>query len=184
MTDGALSPDDVFEILSNARRRQLLFYLTNEDGQAELYDLSRQIASDETGLHPEELERRDFKRVYVSLYQTHIPLLEDHGLITYRTDDRIITLTDKVTQLYPHIQTEPGNRQVWLTITAAVAGFGLLSILGLWMEVNVVEAVISTTSLATLVTGLLIAITLGQYIDERRHSARLERTFAQLVGEE
>jgi hypothetical protein len=74
-----ISQNGAYDILSNERRRFVLSYLSRVDGPVELGELAEEIGRWETG--SESLSRKERKRVYVSLYQTHIPRLADAGVI-------------------------------------------------------------------------------------------------------
>ncbi|MXV60924.1 hypothetical protein GS429_02310 [Natronorubrum sp. JWXQ-INN-674] len=73
----------VQRVLDNDRRREVLRCLLAEDGPLEVRTLVARIAdaeTDATSVTP-LLERR--QRVHVSLCRTHLPLLEDHRILSY-----------------------------------------------------------------------------------------------------
>jgi len=76
-----LSQDLVFDILSNTRRRMVLYYLREYGAPASVQEIAERIAALENEIPPEELSRQQRKRVYVSLYQTHLPKLNEAGII-------------------------------------------------------------------------------------------------------
>lgn len=75
--------DDVFEILKNPRRRQVLLYLHSQQSTAAVGDLADQIGGWENDKEPRLLTSKERKRVYVSLYQSHLPKMADVGAISY-----------------------------------------------------------------------------------------------------
>lgn len=98
---GSLSEDMAFTLLSNPRRRFVISYLSHHGSPVGIHELAEQIAAWETGTPVEELTREDRKKAYISLYQTHIPKLEDAGIVTYDEDERLVALTgaaDEVTR--------------------------------------------------------------------------------------
>lgn len=78
----SISLDLIFEILRNHRRRRVLRTLT-ETEQIELGDLAEQIAARELDKPRRELSSQERKRLYVALYQSHLPKMADADAITY-----------------------------------------------------------------------------------------------------
>jgi hypothetical protein len=125
----AVSQDDAFDILSNARRRYVLYYLRQVDGQVTLSELAENLAAWENDTPPEELTKQQRKRVYVSLYQTHIQKLADAGVVEYDEDSGTVSLASGASQLGKHIAPEdrPHSRMPWPQVYGSVAVFsGLL----------------------------------------------------------
>ena len=77
---GRVRPGRLFELLTDSRRRQLLYYLSDE-GSSQLTAVARAIARREssTGRVPPDTVRA----VYLDLYHTHLPKLADAGLVEY-----------------------------------------------------------------------------------------------------
>lgn len=128
-----LSLDVVFEILSNTRRRLVLYCLRQHGGPATVRGLTREIAAIENDVSVDELTRQQRKRVYVSLYQTHLPKLEDSGIIQY-DDGEEVRLTDRAREIDKYLTAPSTSDLTWQKyyLALAVAG-GLvfsLSVLG------------------------------------------------------
>lgn len=74
-----LDIDTALSLLSNERRRLTLrFAIEEADGEFDLVDVVRDIATYEYGPEYTSSER---KRVYISLYQTHLSELVDAGVL-------------------------------------------------------------------------------------------------------
>lgn len=84
--DCALSKDDVFGILQNQRRRYALKYLLTEDRRVSLGELAEQIAAWENDKGLDEITYSERKRVYVGLYQCHLPKMDDVGVVDFNRD--------------------------------------------------------------------------------------------------
>lgn len=80
-----LTPEETFTLLRNERRRAALRRLRTEP-ETTLTDLSERVAAAETDTSPERLSAADRKRVYISLYQTHLPALAEAGVVDYDRD--------------------------------------------------------------------------------------------------
>lgn len=82
----ALPLDEFLDAVRSERRRLVLKVLANLDEWIELDDLSRLIGSMEESVPESDITGAVYKKYYVSMYQTHVPALEDQGLIA--TTDR------------------------------------------------------------------------------------------------
>jgi len=96
--DTGLTQDVLFDILSSSRRRFLLHVLKRE-GEMELSELTKHVAAWENDVDVDDLTKQERKRVYVSLYQTHIPKLSDAGLIDYDEDTKVVSLRAEANEL-------------------------------------------------------------------------------------
>lgn len=111
-----LSDDLLFEILSNPRRRRLIYLLTAYDGSGDLREIAREIAAAE-GEGPVETDH--YRRVYISLYQTHIPKLERNGIVEYAPDEQEVTATDRIYRVVSILFDV--QRYPWWTIYVGLA---------------------------------------------------------------
>ncbi|WP_255197192.1 DUF7344 domain-containing protein [Halorarius litoreus] len=89
LPDG-ISLDEVFTILSNARRRHVVELLVEHDGEMTFRELTDAVAKRESE-GPVGYDAR--KRVYVSLRQSHLPRLADADVIEYDRDRGAIEAT-------------------------------------------------------------------------------------------
>ena len=81
--DTEFTIDEATEVLRSERRRRLLEYLDEaENGEADLSTVAEAVAEFECGTGYSAEER---KRVYIALYQSHVPKLEEYGVVE---DDR------------------------------------------------------------------------------------------------
>lgn len=149
-----LSQDTLFSLLSNPRRRFILQYLSRVEGPVTLQDLATEVAAWENETDPEDLTDKERKRLYVSLYQTHIPKLDDVGVIEYDQDSGEIQLTDQVGDLSMYLDgdVQPDrNWELYYLALAIVGGFVFALIFGL----------LSVGELVTAVIGLAWAVALA-----------------------
>jgi len=75
--------DQIFGILSNQRRRYVLSYPNATEGTTTLNDLAERIAARECEKTVAQIDPQERKRVYVSLYQCHLPKMADVSAISY-----------------------------------------------------------------------------------------------------
>ncbi|MFC7021022.1 MULTISPECIES: DUF7344 domain-containing protein [Haloarcula] len=123
-----LSRDRVFDILSSPRRRYVLHYLRTEESPIELTALAEEVAAWENDTTVEKLSSQDRKRVYVSLYQTHIPKLSEAGLIEYDSESGDVALSNQAAEIDPYLGTENDERPWYLYyMVLAAANVALLA---------------------------------------------------------
>jgi hypothetical protein len=156
----ALSKDVVFEILKNQRRRDAIKYLKENDGEATLGDMAEYIAAKENDIEIEALSSSQRKRVYIGLYQCHLPKMANSGVIDFEKNRGDITLKPAAEQLDPYFDDAPStdestsspptrNLAVAGGVSATVAA-GLLGMPGLALVPDAVWAVVSTIALVVL----------------------------------
>lgn len=117
-----LSQDVVFDILSSPRRRYVLYYLRTTEDSIKLTDLAEQVAAWENNTEPDEITEQERKRVYVSLYQTHIPRLAEAGIIDYNKETGDIALSSEGKDIDDYLQPVQDDRpwqQYYLALAAA-----------------------------------------------------------------
>ena len=102
-----LSLDVIFELLRVSRRREVLWYLEENEGTARLDELAEHIAAKENDIELEELTSSQRKRVYIGLYQCHLPKMDDSGVIDYDQARGTIELRRTAQQLYPYLALDP-----------------------------------------------------------------------------
>lgn len=178
-TDTSLSQDVVFELLSSPRRRYILYYLRKENGQVELTSLAEQVAAWENETDVDKITEQERKRVYVSLYQTHIPRLDEAGVIEYDRDSGMVSLAGEAREIdhYLDATEEPVSWQ-WMYLVLAVASATLLGLttaqIGLFAGVS--ETVVAIAILAVF-TVTAIAHTVYMMMHRRAIPTELNRRF-------
>ena len=88
--DRSISLDELFDILSNSRRRHVVEFLDEQGGETSFRELTDAVALRETG-DPVSYDER--KRVYVSLRQSHLPRLAEAGVVEYDRDRGTVEAT-------------------------------------------------------------------------------------------
>ncbi len=133
-TDTSLSQDVVFELLSSPRRRYILYYLRHSEEPVELTTLAEQVAAWENETNVDNITEQERKRVYVSLYQTHIPRLDEAGVIEYDKDSGMVALASQAREIDNYLDsTEETLSWQWgylllALVSAAVLGLTVAQI--------------------------------------------------------
>lgn len=133
--DDGLSQTEVFEILGNDRRRHALHYLLASEEGANIRELSRQLAAWENDIPVEEVSSNERRRVYVSLHQTHLPRMDEAGVLNYESSGDTITLTERGRTLRVYMEVVQGNDIPWSEFYLGLSAFtGALLVAG-WFDV-------------------------------------------------
>ncbi|MGM0592345.1 MAG: DUF7344 domain-containing protein [Halobacteriota archaeon] len=150
-SDEAPTPDEVFDALSNRRRRFTLQHLTQcENDTVSLQELSERVAAWEIGTDPRTLAYDDRKNVYTSLYQFHAPKMDEFGIVDYDRNTGTVSLTEHGETVATYL--EPASRRPlpWSGY------FLLLSVCGGLLVTAVLFDVPPTTALPDAIWGILV----------------------------
>jgi len=155
-----LAIDAVFDALNSSRRRFAVCYLDGRTGWIELDDLAAELASWETGTPREEITDTQTRRVYISLYQTHVPKLQQYGVVDYDADARTVRLQPRAEQILVHLRddgSDAGGESTtrWWRYYLSVGAGGLVLIAGLAPVSSEASAVVGGT-VAVAVAGLAL----------------------------
>lgn len=98
----------IHTILGNERRQRVLEYLRTEEQQTSIRDVVDWITEREADESPPPTGLRD--SVYVSLHQTHLPTLDEAGIIDYDRNRKTIARREaaRSVDLYMDVTTKYG----------------------------------------------------------------------------
>lgn len=105
--DESKSLDTIFEVLKNRRRRLVLRYLKITSESASIGELAEHVAAIENDIEQAELGSQQRKRVYISLYQCHLPKMDDAGAIQFDQNRGTISLTEAADSFYEYLDEMP-----------------------------------------------------------------------------
>jgi hypothetical protein len=162
-TEQSLSVDVIFEILKNERRRRVIHYLRSHEGTAELGAIAEHIAALENDKDVKAISYSERKRVYVGLYQCHLPKMDDMDVVDFNRARGRIELTDHASELLPYldgpVQPRPWYRYYGAVVVGGLAMYALM----------LADAVGGVLSAEFALTALLVAVstcTLAQYVEQ------------------
>jgi hypothetical protein len=121
-----IDPEEVHDVLRNDRRRLTLQYLKQRLEPVEVRELSERVAELEVGESPPPRNIR--QSVYNALNQTHLPKLEDAGLVEFDTDRKIVSLREAARELdvYMNVVTPIGIS--WDAYYRSLGVLGLMTV--------------------------------------------------------
>lgn len=121
--------DVVFGILKNERRRLVLKYMGDAESQTSLSDLAEHIASIENDKPAVELGSQERKRVYVGLYQCHLPRMHDSGAIEFDKNRGTVDAGSNIEQFYEYLDQPEPDTTPWSNYYLAHAGISTVLVL-------------------------------------------------------
>jgi len=99
-----LDEDQIYHLLQNERRRNVLRYLYDEDGQVSMREIAEQVAAWENDSTVQAITSDERQRVYIPLYQSHLPKLDEEGIIEYDQSRGTVQKTPMVAELYEYLE--------------------------------------------------------------------------------
>lgn len=131
-----LPREEVFDVLSNDRRRCVLHYLKQQDERrVELRELVDYVAAWENDTTVREIDSDARKRVYTALRQSHLPKLEDAGVIEYEHLRGEVELTDQARDVQLYLEQVPKNDIPWSEYYLGLSAVGAGLVVATWMGV-------------------------------------------------
>ncbi|UWG47960.1 putative trancriptional regulator, ArsR family [Halanaeroarchaeum sp. HSR-CO] len=156
----SLSLDVAFDIVKNKRRRLVLEYLAEREEPVALGELAEHIAAIENDKEVKAINSSERKRVYVGLYQCHLPKMDAAGVVESERNSNI-TLGKNAPDVMKYVDV-PEEQRPWhqyyfglsvlgllAVVVAGASGFGTISSMlpgAVLLAVLVTAAVHSTTT--------------------------------------
>ncbi|WP_293028238.1 hypothetical protein [Natronococcus sp.] len=171
--DEELPVDEIFHILQNERRRMVLEYLQETDGSVRMRDVAEQVAAWENGTTVEELTSDQRQRVYIPLYQSHLPKLDKAGIIDYQQNRGVVERQPLARQLDYYLNADSNTNAAaatgneggtdWDDYYIGAAGAGAVLLLGAIFELPLLS-IITGIGLSALILLMFTTLTIGQYV--------------------
>ena len=168
-----LSKDVIFELLKNRRRREVLAYLLEADETVTLGELAEQIAAWENDTEVSALSSDQRKRVYVALYQTHLPKMDDAGIVEYDQDRGLISLADNADLLMMYLDTDTHRQDRWDRWYAAASVVGAALVTGAFLGVPLLSAV-PTLGVAGVVVVAFFLLSVAHVVSNRQRERNVD----------
>ena len=168
-----LSKDVIFELLKNRRRREVLAYLLEAEETVTLGELAEQIAAWENDTEVSALSSDQRKRVYVALYQTHLPKMDDAGIIEYDQDRGLISLSDNADLLMMYLDTDSHYRDRWDRWYATASVVGAAVVTGAFLGIPPLSAV-PTLGLAAVVVVAFFLLSVTHVVTNHRREQSVD----------
>jgi len=166
--DDELSADTTFDLLKNRRRRDALALLRERGSEMTQGELAEHVAARENDVEHARVTSGERKRVYISLYQNHLPRLASADVIDYDPNRGTVALTERADDLFAVLDSldsleasTDGGRGDGPTVAAAVIGVNLFTVAAIAFRVT-------DPRLIALATGGLFTVVVTYSLRARR----------------
>jgi len=155
--ESTLPLDQVFGILKNQRRRRVLKYLQDADGKVSLSELAEQIAAWENEKDVGQISSGERKRVYVGLYQCHLPKMDSMGVVAFNKPRGVIEPGENTDILYKYLErADEESDPPWHTYSATVSLAGATTLAAALLAQPMTAAPILDVVVGAVVVGYLL----------------------------
>ncbi|WP_254663081.1 hypothetical protein [Haladaptatus sp. W1] len=166
-----LSKDKIFHLLQTPRRRHVLRYLKGRDGTVEMRDLAEQVAAWENDTTVQALTSDERQRVYIPLYQSHLPKLDEEGIIDYDQSRGTVKRTKLADQLDRYLSVEAeetdheeiGREPPWEFYYLSVSTFSTIVLAGAVLGIPVL-ATLPSVAIGGVIIAMFSFVTLAQFM--------------------
>jgi hypothetical protein len=129
-----VSEDDLFDVLANQRRRFAVHLLKREEkDKLEIGDMAEQIAAWENGIDTAEITGDERKRVYTALQQSHLPKMDDAGVVEFNKDRGVVEPTPALTDVDLYMDVVEGREIPWSTYYLGLSGVAAALTGAVWL---------------------------------------------------
>jgi len=169
-TSVELGEDQIYHLLQNERRRNVLRYLHDAEEKVSMRDIAEQVAAWENDSTVQTITSSERQRVYIPLYQSHLPKLDEEGIIEYDQSRGTVRKTDAADALYEYL--EPGtsdddveeedehNPTRWEQYYLGASGLGATLLAGSTLGLSPF-ALLPHGSIGLAILGMFWTLTLG-----------------------
>jgi hypothetical protein len=147
--------DDIYEILSNPRRRYAVHYLQFHEEPVELGTLAEQLAAWECDTTVRNVTSTQRKRTYTALQQEHLPKMDRVGIVEFERRDGIIKPAEPLSDIEIYTEVISGWNFPWSdyylglsAVTAALLTAAALDIVPFGLFPDIGWAVFCVTAFA------------------------------------
>lgn len=160
--------DQVFEILSNRRRRFVFHYLKRERREVYLRELAEHVAAWEYDKPVAQLTSVEAKRVKTALHQHHLPKMDGSGFVEYDATRETVVLADGVADLEVYLDVVPGVDIPWSLYYLSLSTLGLFVLGGAWSDLGPFAWLPDLSWAAFLAVVLLVSASVHTYFNYSR----------------
>lgn len=177
---GHIATDEVYHLLQNSRRRDVVEYFLEEDGPVEIGTLAEWIAARECDTTASEVSRDARQRVYISLYQSHLDKLDEYDVVEYDDETNVVSRGPNAPVLEAPLEFERSEQPTesvaataeettgygWLPYYIGVSIGGFASVIGTWL-LGVPASVLSIRVLNAILLAMYALILAGNILRPR-----------------
>lgn len=159
-----LTEQEVFSVLSNRRRRFALHALCQQGDAAELGWLAKRVAAWEQGVPPAEVASDARKSCYVSLQQSHLPRMDEAGVIEFDKRAGTVHPTPSARELDIYLEVVPGQEIPWHGYYLGLGAVSAALLSALWVDAAPFTMLPDLAWIAFVVVALVVSAAVHTYL--------------------
>lgn len=159
------SEDDLFEVLSNRRRRYAVHAIKQEGDDVELGDVAERVASWEYDVTKSELSYDERKRVYTALQQSHLPKMDDAGIVAFDKQRGVIEPEPALEDAEVYMDIVQGREIPWSQLYLGLSGVMAALVAAVWMGAWPFTVVPTTAWMVGIVVAFAVSAAAHTYSD-------------------
>ncbi|MFW6003312.1 MAG: DUF7344 domain-containing protein [Halanaeroarchaeum sp.] len=160
-----LDEDELFEVLSNRRRRYAVHAVKQEGEAVELGDVAERVASWEYDVAESELSYDERKRVYTALQQSHLPKMDDAGIVAYDKERGVIEPKPALEDADVYLDIVQGREIPWSQYYLGLSGVMAALVAAVWMGAWPLSMVPTMGWMVGMVVALTVSAAAHTYFD-------------------
>lgn len=149
-----ISEEDIYELLSNRRRRFLIHAIKRADDPLDVSELSRYITAWELDMEPAEVPYDERHNVHSTLRRTHLPKLEEKNVVTVG-EDGVVRPAPALRELDIYVEVLRGREIPWNLYYLGLSTFSVLLLIAVQIGVP------GLGSLSPIAVGVFVATMFG-----------------------
>jgi len=127
-----VSEDRLFDVLSNQRRRFAVHLLQQDRRDAvAIGDMAEQIAAWENEIDTAEITGGQRKRVYTALQQSHLPKMDDAGVVEFNKDRGVVEPTPILENVDVYLDVVEGREIPWSDYYVGLSGVAVALVIAM-----------------------------------------------------
>ncbi|MFC7137327.1 hypothetical protein ACFQRB_14460 [Halobaculum litoreum] len=135
---------------------------------AEIGELAEHVAAWENGVDVAEVDSTQRRRAYVALHQTHLPRLDEAGVLRYESTREEIELTETGEDLRVYMDVVRGNDIPWSEFYLGLSAFAAALVTVAWLDFYPFS-IGGDAAYAALVVALFAATSVVHLVRSRRN---------------
>ena len=165
-----ITEETVFYILSNQRRRLVVYVLKEESGGegVEVGTLARRISAWENDVPGSEVDYSDRKSVYTSLQQHHLPEMDEAGIIDFDEREGVVSTTNMADEFTVYLEIVNSKDIPWHGYYLGLGAIGGSLLVALLLNASPFTQLPGLAWTAFLVVALLVSALVHTYTARRR----------------
>ena len=165
-----ITEETVFYILSNQRRRLVVYVLKEESGGegVEVGTLARWISAWENDVPGSEVDYSDRKSVYTSLQQHHLPEMDEAGIVDFDERKGVVSTTNMADEFTVYLEIVNSKDIPWHGYYLGLGATGGSLLVALLLNASPFTQLPALAWTAFLVVALLVSALVHTYTARRR----------------